>query len=1758
MAVRKDITLLDLYRKDKKKFDVDKVLNKYNEWIEHFNTITRAGLMPDSIKDPEKRKQYLQSIRLGGLDSKPRAACKAIIEHPDFFKYFGASEEECEAVGILETGGNPLNKYAFSEEKLDELLDIHCHTWKIKKKEDAVEEKPIETETVAETKTAEITTTEKMDAEGGWVTDDKVSLDNEILPDDFLNAQEFFSYQETSDELDTVQDVKQTFETDLDTSKNDTFSDTLVDAALAAGEPTAETVFRAGRLFEELSITYTSQTWSGKQWQRELHHYVDEMTGFGYRDWIIRKALEIAQDLIDKKKADMRSAKYATWHQFAGNFASSLQDLENNGLNAEEAEEIVLEAAETALRAVAPDVNGLKKNKTFSASDYLYVYKKEYIRCKEFSVPKETQDSSQKQKTQEEDVYVDDGRPVIEQYLLYQALKRPRTEVGFGQIPTGEAKSYTIEEIICKAIKGVPGYVELFDRYDRIIVTTIQNKLIASESLCTKHGAYNLTEEEYKENVLEIRGLLENLKRNFEKSKKLMPVDILNSEKLKELEDAYRAALNDAAAKSTGLLDADSVAESKIQLRVSEANRDLFSEAVENKGLEDMAVKKAKEKLKQEDTQKVWDDLDKLDQIARVQEEKVELICTSPNYEWMAILWPVLLVYHRKVIFTTVSKMVFPYKDLSKGRGYPYDRWMKKALLFSDEGDASKKYQIKPFIENQYAENYDLKLLLTSAFDQLKDALEGENSKNQKEKWAKWENRFDEIHSDGDDTLADNKLNTMKYLYKNLGRLISKYHLKRCFRLEKTHSLSRRETNWYVYAGGWSTNADASGKHGELVAFFNEKTNQVDVYKLFAKDKPITEAKEELRSRYGKEAEINLVRMTADMRRMAINFAKAVRILVEGYRWLDEEDTKKEIEDGYYGHLKMSERSAWHNVLIAVGMDDTNNTRSDYLMNQIPPVPIMDKEENGQERKLSNFAAYGWQVTVVVANEDTREDLRFSNFSVPITAERILGIEALRGKVFCLSGTMDIDSTITNYNRSELTGLLGSEHVQSLNEMPVWIKHFNDELLRKWQPYLSPNPQINIHTECIPIRYSSKEPEPDKDKETLYILKEQLKNYPQCAEKITEKINAVDKEQRSRLVIFAKLVDWFVAGDLSAMLHFEKKLPTEGNIYTNNDWTQSVLQFIFDEIVEAKCKSTGKKESIAIIFLRAKTFATNPMKGKGNLLQEIISQRENGQRQYIVTAYSTAGVGINLESQKPITVSDDQVVVLPFRNEDDARRKKMDIPALYLGPITNNAVPVSSNTNTVNDVIAHINDIMYMLHGGDIPPFVARKAIDSVIELYAGGNPAYKKEDFFRMDGYRKAAEKDVHQALGRIMRGGCKNKDIYIFANADVGKVININMLEEYTADGLPAEGKPTKGFVQKKVFMPPETEALYRMFYDKGIAIREDPQIYKYINKNMTNSGIYHSRIKSLVHREYGNINMRQEQMDEYEQVKEDVVTTFSSNDPKYATDSMYSVFKQPVNSYYYSKQGDFETCVISDDIEVVRSYMDNLNRNSSDKWNSQFGPILKVSEAIFEFPTLFDYPGIKEEFERRNMFTSCQPGRYVLNPEAANLARGRQGEVACQVILHKEKHMHLREITDGVRYERFDMELKDGIYIDFKNYHDGELPSRIVSELILHTQEKVKKIDAKKVYIINLIDKKVSQEVGEAISKWDLEKRRKEQQERPALIYDAQTSQSAQIVYINGLIDQNGHVIKSHLDQILQEDYDELPKETAAEECDGQLQN
>lgn len=174
---------------------------------------------------------------------------------------------------------------------------------------------------------------------------------------------------------------------------------------------------------------------------------------------------------------------------------------------------------------------------------------------------------------------------------------------------------------------------------------------------------------------------------------------------------------------------------------------------------------------------------------------------------------------------------------------------------------------------------------------------------------------------------------------------------------------------WYVYAGGLYFIADASGKRGELAAFYNKTTGQVDVYKLiYGKDTSISDEKDKLRMQYGEENEINLVHMTSAMRGFIINFAQVMRELAWAYQDIDYQYKLENNKKGILVQSKMTERSAWHNVLIAFGMDDEHNTRSEYLMNQIPPSKL--KRKKGI---MSPFYAFGWSATIVIATEDNRE-----------------------------------------------------------------------------------------------------------------------------------------------------------------------------------------------------------------------------------------------------------------------------------------------------------------------------------------------------------------------------------------------------------------------------------------------------------------------------------------------------------------------------------------------------------------------------------------------------------------------------------------------------------------------------------------------------------------------------------------------------------------------------------------------------------------
>lgn len=1669
--VKKELSLVDSYRFNKCCYkDVEA---RINEWMKDYIVANPYSSSCDPVK---KRQQWQLTLENKKRNKVPRDVVRAIervLGNP-IYELFGATKEECAEVGILEDH-NETPLATLTEEKLKALIaKRQASDNKLnnnKEKEEAPEHKM--TECVSE-----------------GITNTDASNQSDRMPD----AQE----------------------------QTDTDSITNTNTIPAANTHTAR-VFRIGTLTEELLLSCASKRWKGARWKEALQKYVEEAVDLKCSDTIIKEAAKITYQLLDDTTLSClqtSEGKCKAFYMFAKNFAISLDDVYGKGLETDEAVDFVTSLATTARRAVVQKSSDASAKRKFLIEEYLKAYLNEYPRRKKNRFHEIDEDLEHA--AEDEDAYVDDGRPTLEQYLLHTALTGEQTGVTFSQMPTGEAKSYTIEEIICKAIKGVERYAELFDKYKRIIVTTIQNKLITPESLSEKHGEYQLSDEEYNQNVVVVRGLLENLKHNFARATELMPVDVLSSHQYKELENAYQNATTDSAVRFSGFNDADTVADAKIQLRVSDANRALFRYAIGNKELMDAAESRAMAKYERENSEKPekerisWEHLPKKERVKRRRSEEATIICTEKEYEWMTILWPSLLVFRRKVIFTTVSKMQFQYLDIENGVSLPYDTWTEDALVFADEGDASKGYQTMQYVKNQYNEIYDLKLLLTCLHDQLNEALERTDIRNMKGNWSKWKHHYD-LHYDDNNkkkriTDLGDGLGTMRSSYRYLKKIMEKYHLKSCFKLKQADTVSNKEMIWYVYAGGLYFIADASGKRGELAAFYNKTTGQVDVYKLiYGKDTSISDEKDKLRMQYGEENEINLVHMTSAMRGFIINFAQVMRELAWAYQDIDYQYKLENNKKGILVQSKMTERSAWHNVLIAFGMDDEHNTRSEYLMNQIPPSKL--KRKKGI---MSPFYAFGWSATIVIATEDNREDIRFSGFNVPTTPEMILGIEASNGRVFCLSGTMDIDSSIANYNRNELIGMLGEEHVSSLSEDPIWMSHVVDELEAKWLPYRDGRIKTNADYGNWPVVYHPDDTETDKDIATMHMLQAYLVNYPECAHEIGEIINTATSacEQsecdfaRGRLITFARHVDRFVKESIPAFLHFEKRLPVDDTKRRGNEWSERTLTNIFNILVEAHKKATGNDTSVALVVLRAATFNDE------KTWQDIKDRREQGERQYLITAYNTAGVGVNVESKKPVTVSDDQIVLLPLQNKEDARLQKMDVSSVYLGPITNNLVPVVTNVNNMNDVVARIDETLHLVNGGDIIASEGRRSMITIMDLLqgvSGSRDDYRKDGYLKMAGYRKIAERDVLQAIGRISRGGCKLKNIDIYISTDIGTVLSRNLLDDDESAGGSCSETPKKR--HPKILLTPEAEAVYRALQKAQAGVLEDDRKYRILRQNMTHGIEFHSHVQSLIHREYGVASMNPDQMDAYRGLRKEVVKTYSSNDKRCFSNIMFSYFEEPVNSYYYSKKNDYECCIIDAEKITVDAY-----KNSDVVLEKDYDGTAEISERIFRFDILFAYPGMREHFMENNMFTTCEKGQFVLCPEAANLARGEQGEMAGKFILRKELGMICNDITDGVRYERFDVELNSDVYIDFKNYADGEISTSRLNDLITYTQKKAIKVGAKKAYIVNLI------QAEDVTSK----------------TYDADIESFVPIVYINGLLDKEGSVIPSHLSQFLEGDY------------------
>jgi len=171
-----------------------------------------------------------------------------------------------------------------------------------------------------------------------------------------------------------------------------------------------------------------------------------------------------------------------------------------------------------------------------------------------------------------------------------------------------------------------------------------------------------------------------------------------------------------------------------------------------------------------------------------------------------------------------------------------------------------------------------------------------------------------------------------------------------------------------------------------------------------------------------------------------------------------------------------------------------------------------------------------------------------------------------------------------------------------------------------------------------------------------------------------------------------------------------------------------------------------------------------------------------------------------------------------------------------------------------------------------------------------------------------------------------------------------------------------------------------------------------------------------------------------------------------------------------------------------------------------------IYEAGEKNSYLPYAMKYSGMREHFIKLGYATTFEKNMYMMSPVLFhNIYKGALGEVCGEFILSRERGMKLKPINDPDRFEFFDFELNDGIYVDFKNWKPTYLQDR--ESTTERIRQKLDTIKGKRAYIINLVGNNNT---------------------KPTISCDGK------IVEIPGLIDQDGKPITTNINMIRSEDF------------------
>ena len=405
--------------------------------------------------------------------------------------------------------------------------------------------------------------------------------------------------------------------------------------------------------------------------------------------------------------------------------------------------------------------------------------------------------------------------------------------------------------------------------------------------------------------------------------------------------------------------------------------------------------------------------------------EQKRALRKKSEFQWIGKLYPYIFIDEKKVIFMTMRKLLSGLSPLAgTGNSMLTEEFLKGAVIFIDEYDATKKDVKDEIIEEQLRERLDL----IRVFRSVHSALHSERFSN---------DLLDVIH------VNDYGLQRFyEGIITHANELYERFHLGLSYRQED--GLVDRKKNFLFYDSQFQT--------------ILEKGN----YTIYAKEDKARHRMSIIKGESGSSIDGNVA--IQDLLRKVDAFMKRFSYFI--WRWANAymiKENNKRIERKAKDGIEL-EIMTIDNAAYSIIDKFLSNQQEKRIIFSYYSKFNMQAMRDGQRLPYSYFAN-GFTMFELEDNDANNDDTMMSMVKIKDTPESIMAFIAENALVFAISATAAIPSATGNYCRDYLKELLKGDFHSLSEEDTELAGYIRSELETRNKPYHN---EIEIEVSDVP------------------------------------------------------------------------------------------------------------------------------------------------------------------------------------------------------------------------------------------------------------------------------------------------------------------------------------------------------------------------------------------------------------------------------------------------------------------------------------------------------------------------------------------------------------------------------------------------------------------------------------------------------------------------------------------------------------------